>query len=288
MNGLVYHVVSGDAYFSGIALVILSALLSSDSHPRLQRATPVGFLIGATAIAISSTAIPYWCYAIAAITSAAWVVSWMIVRWRRGTSRAMAAVWTLLGLIEVPYLLAPTLATANNSQLCVIGDSVTAGEGADKFETWPRLLGRQHKLQVQDISHVGDTVAVAARRVQAVSITASVIVVEIGGNDLLGTTTSAEFGRDLDELLDQLSAPGRQVVMLELPLPPFSHEFGRLQRTIARKYNVKLIPKRMFLSVLAGGDSTLDSIHLNAEGHQLMANMVWKVIQTAYIGKVAG
>lgn len=288
MNGLVYHVVSGDAYFSGMALVVLSALLSSDSHPRLQRATPVGFLIGATAIAISSTAIPYWCYAIAAIISAAWVLSWMIVRWRRGTSRAMAAVWTLQGLIEVPYLLAPTLGPVSRPELCVIGDSVTAGDPSDHWETWPTLLGRQHNLQVQDLSHVGDTAGAALRRLEATSITAPLVLVEIGGNDLLGTTTSSQFGHDLDRLLGQLSLPGRQIFMFELPLPPFYHEYGRLQRTIARRHQVQLIPKRQFLSVLAGDDSTMDSIHLSATGHQRMAKLVWRMIRSAYSAKIPG
>lgn len=134
---------------------------------------------------------------------------------------AMAAVWTLQGLIEVPYLLAPTLGPLSRPELCVIGDSVTAGDPSDHWETWPTLLGRQHNLQVQDLSHVGDTAGAALRRLEATSITAPLVLVEIGGNDLLGTTTSSQFGHDLDRLLGQLSAPGRQIIMFELPLPPF-------------------------------------------------------------------
>lgn len=108
------------------------------------------------------------------------------------------------------------------------------------------------------------------------------MIVEIGGNDILGSTTSAEFAHDLHTLLSEVSQDSRQIVMFELPLPPFFHEYGRIQRTLSTKYNVKLVPKRVFLSVIAGGDATLDSIHLSQAGHQKMANSVWQVLKSAY------
>jgi acyl-CoA thioesterase-1 len=92
-------------------------------------------------------------------------------------------------------------------------------------------------------------------------------VVEIGGNDLLGGTPPPKFSQDLDALLAQLCKPGRQVVMFELPLPPLSHEYGRIQRSVARKHRVKLVPKWVLLSILAPKDATLDSIHLSETGH---------------------
>lgn len=70
--------------------------------------------------------------------------------------------------------------------------------------------------------------------------------------------------------------------MFELPLPPFCNEFGRAQRTVAAKHNVILIPKRVFLSVIAGSDSTLDSIHLSQSGHQFMADCVWRLVRSAF------
>ena len=70
--------------------------------------------------------------------------------------------------------------------------------------------------------------------------------------------------------------------MFELPLPPFCNEFGRAQRNVAAKHNVILIPKRVFLSVIAGSDSTLDSIHLSQSGHQFMADCVWKLVRSAF------
>ena len=154
----------------------------------------------------------------------------------------------------------------SSRQLTVIGDSVTAGLGDSETETWPRILAREHEIAVQDLSHVGDTVVAARKRVAASQIDSQLVLLEIGGNDVLGSTTPAEFATSLDRLLTELASPGRQLVMLELPLPPFYHAFGRIQRRLAKKHDVKLVPKRVFLSILAGGDATLDSIHLSQAG----------------------
>jgi acyl-CoA thioesterase-1 len=170
--------------------------------------------------------------------------------------------------------------------MTVIGDSVTAGTGSnDKSVKWPALLAERHSLTVQDISHAGETAASALKRSKAQRITSPVVVLEIGGNDLLGSTTSAQFSRDLDGLLTEVSGPGRQLMMFELPLPPFCHEYGRIQRSLAHKHQVQLVPKRVFLSILAASDSTLDTIHLSQAGHDAMATCVWQLGSSAYPAK---
>ncbi|HEX5106265.1 MAG TPA: hypothetical protein VFV87_20740, partial [Pirellulaceae bacterium] len=91
-----------------------------------------------------------------------------------------------------------------------------------------------------------------------------------------------QFERDLDRLLERVAVPGRTIVMFELPLPPLANEYGRIQRRLAAKYGVRLIPKRVFISILAADGTTLDSIHLSDAGHQRMADAVWSIIEPAY------
>ena len=283
MNWLVYHIVSGQAFFTGVGLLILAAVSSTSTRPIFSRITVLSFLIGVIAVVISSTAISYWCYGVAGAVTLVWIASRFKPAWRRWSAYAVVAVWLIAALLELPYHITPSLDPARTRTMTVIGDSVTAGVGGDETsETWPHLLARQHQIAVQDISHMGETAAAALKRAKSQSIESSVVVVEIGGNDVLGSTTSAQFALDLDALLDHLEAPDRQVIMFELPLPPFCNEFGRVQRTVAAKHNVVLIPKRVFLSVIAGSDSTLDSIHLSQSGHQFMADCVWRLVRSAF------
>ncbi len=281
MNWLVFHIISGQAFFSGAALIIGAALASLSSRSFYKRLATLCFLIGLSAIVLSSTAIPYWFYALASLVMLAWVVSRFKSRWETLTSSAMIAIWLIAVLIELPYHRTQSLSPVANGMVTIIGDSLTAGVD-DGSESWPRLMARQHDLMIQDISHVGETVASAIKRVKSQQIESPIVILEIGGNDILGSTTPAQFARDLDTLLSHLEAKDRQLVMFELPLPPLYHEFGRIQRNVAARYNATMIPKRVLLSVIAGSESTLDSIHLTQSGHQLMADRVWAVLQSAF------
>jgi acyl-CoA thioesterase-1 len=283
MNWLVFHIVSGQAFFTGTFLIVMAAISSTANRPAIRRLTVSAFLIGVIAVVVSSTAIPYLVYAAAAAVTVVWGVSYRRVTWRRGTAVAVAAVWLIASLFEIPYHIRPTLNPVSDRSLTVIGDSVTAGTGGDETsETWPKILSRQHLLEIQDVSHIGETAGSALKRVQLISIASSVVIVEIGGNDILGSTTAAQFARDLDGLLSHLADSDRQVVMFELPLPPFFHSYGRVQRAAAARYRVKLVPKRVFLSIIAGSSSTLDSIHLSQEGHRKMADCVWSLVESAF------
>jgi lysophospholipase L1-like esterase len=99
---------------------------------------------------------------------------------------------------------------------------------------------------------------------------------------VLGSTTVERFERDLDALLNQTSQRGVRVVMFELPIPPLLNGYGRVQRQLAARYGAALIPKRILASVIAGKGSTIDSLHLSAEGHRAMADAVWQVLAPAY------
>lgn len=283
MNWVVYHIASGHAFFTGVALVVLAVLVSSRNKPISNRIAVWAFLIGAVAITISSTAIPYWYYVVALVPTVAWVISCYVKSWNRWAPTAVVAVWLVAAALEIPYHMTPSLSPATERSIAVIGDSVTAGMGGrDKSKKWPAILADQHDFVVQNISHMGETAASALKRVKKHQISAPIVIVEIGGNDLLGSTTSAEFEVDLDALLAHISAPDRQVIMFELPLPPFCHEYGRIQRTLARKHRVSLVPKRIFLSVLVADDSTLDTIHLSQAGHDRMVNCVWQLVRSAF------
>lgn len=283
MNWLLFHIVSGQAFFTGVGLVLVAVPAATRPGFLFQRISGLAFLVGLIAIVVSSTPLPYWYYAAAALVTLAWIASRYRNKERRWAAVAVAAAWLGAALIELPYHITPALAPAASRSLTVIGDSVTAGIGdGDPAETWPKILAREHALQVQDISHVGETAASALKRARTHGIDAPVVVVEIGGNDLLGSTPPAKFARDLDALLAHLAAPDRQIVMFELPLPPFYHEYGRIQRSLAKKHRVQLVPKRVFLSVLAERAATLDTIHLTPSGHQHMADCVWRLVQAAF------
>lgn len=96
----------------------------------------------------------------------------------------------------------------------------------------------------------------------------------------MGSTTPAQFLEGLDTLVEEVKAPGRQLLMFELPLPPFYTAFGNHQRNVASKHGVKLIPKRHFYSVIGKPQNTVDGVHLSQQGHDAMAAIVADIIRS--------
>ncbi|QDU40757.1 Esterase TesA precursor [Maioricimonas rarisocia] len=279
MNGLVFHIVSGDAFFSGGCLVVAGLAGPLSSTPVVRRGSLLAVVIGLVLVAASSTPLPYWCYGLLASTMLLWLVALRVPRWQKKAVGAAAVAWLAAMAVEVPYHVAPKLKPVSARAMTVVGDSVTAGIGSDQdFPTWPEILRREENVHIQDLSRMGETTASALKRLREHPVEHPLVVVEIGGNDLLGSTGTAKFARDLDALLQAVCAADRQVIMFELPLPPLHHEWGRIQRDAARKYDVKLLPRREFLSVLAGGGATLDSIHLSEAGQQAMSRRGWEVV----------
>jgi lysophospholipase L1-like esterase len=287
MNLLVSLFGSGYAFFLGIGLILASLVVFTVSRRRWLRiiASPLS-LVGCILIALSATPLPYWISAGLGFVTILWLVAERVQRgWlraRRGLLRAtVAIVWIAAAAFEIPYQMAPTLPTGGHPPLFIIGDSVAAGLDDRDKATWPTLL-RSRQIEVTDLSRVGATAASAVRQAVKLPADGGIVLMEIGGNDLFGSTSAEQFERDLDRLLGRVCTPGRIVLMFELPLPPFCNQYGRAQRRLAAQYGVRLIPKRIFMGVLAGSETTLDSVHLSPEGHQRMAEAVWQVIGPAY------
>jgi acyl-CoA thioesterase-1 len=288
MNWLIHFFGSGTAFFSGVGFVLAAiAFLCFCQRKWAMRSASLVALFGLILIALSATPLPYWFYGIAGMVSLLWLVAERserktIQKSRRWFRLTLVLLWSAGTLAEVPYHIAPTLKPAGRPTLYIFADSVTAGMGENSIETWPNLLARSHSIDVQDHSQMGAKVGSMLRKVEKLSIGDGIVLLEIGGNDLLGSTPATEFERDLDQLLAKVCRPGRTVIMFELPLPPFSNEFGRIQRRLAKNYQVHLIPKRIFVSVLTTDGATVDQVHLSRYGHELMAQTVWSLIQRAY------
>ena len=311
MSWVLYLFGSGQALFLGAGMILAAVGVL----PRVKTVWKGAALamvarVGLAIVVLSAAPLSYWLYAVAIGLTAIWLWRERRMSGEREASasrcegqshpgqepyrgayaprsptvilrRATVLIWLGIITLELPQQFAPRLPPLGSPPLWIIGDSVTAGMGSNE-KTWPDLL--PESVEVHNLARPGATTAMALRS-QANQLPAAggLVLIEIGGNDLLLEGGSAiQFQRDLDQLLSQIGAPHRTLVMFELPLPPLCNEYGRIQRRLAARYGVRLIPKRVFISVLAGGGATLDTIHLSEAGHQQMADEVWNVIGPAY------
>jgi acyl-CoA thioesterase-1 len=174
----------------------------------------------------------------------------------------------------------------------IVGDSIAAGHGLDPAEAFPGLLqerinAKQLPYEVVNAGVSGDTTAGGVRRMPwLLRRKMDVLVLELGGNDGLRGITPQETRSNLEKIIDlaREKNPDVQVIVAGMQMPQnmgeaYTREFREVFPTVAEAKKVSLIP---FLLEGVGGKADLnlpDRIHPNPEGHKIIADTVWTVLE---------
>lgn len=282
MRPIALHFASGLPFFSGAALLAAAAIARLWPAGRtLRRAIRLTAVAATLLAAFSATPLPYWYYGvwtlsiIALMVDPAPPVSAPKAR-RLGITAWLIVITIAPCLIELLYWRAPIITGRPFHDVVIFADSITAGLG-DATTTWPTLLEDEIGTPIADFSRPGETCASALHQVRLARVQDRgdpiLVILEIGGNDLLGRAPGHDFEADLDKLLAAVSGPGITVLLMELPLPPLRNSYGLAQRRLARKHGALLLPKRHFARILAARGATVDGLHLSQHGQRLMAGL---------------
>jgi lysophospholipase L1-like esterase len=159
--------------------------------------------------------------------------------------------------------------------ICVLGDSISAGLTGSPNGTWPALLAQTTGRKIVNLAHAGATLTNGLGQARAIPAGPTIVLVELGGNDLLSGTTTERFAADLRLLLSSVATSDHHVWMFELPLLPFQNAYGRVQRAACQEHGVVLIPRSVLAAALG---HTTDGLHLSGEGQAQLANDVRRAL----------
>jgi acyl-CoA thioesterase-1 len=282
MNPVVIQFANGNAFFIGIGLTVIAFALRLWLNGRVWVSLlTVGWLVGISLVILSATPMSFWLYGLwLGLCVMVWVafVVQITFQLRASTIIAFAFFSLSLCLTELPYRLVQRVTVFTNQPVFVLGDSISAGIGA-KERAWPAVLGDLSHLKVINLARPGASVETALDQASHITAINALVIVEIGGNDLLGHTDSHVFYGQLDKLLGKLKKGNHRLVMFELPLLPFWNAFGRDQRVLAEKYGVTLIPKSYLAGIFGSRGGTLDGLHLSQKGHNQLARIVYRLLR---------
>jgi acyl-CoA thioesterase-1 len=174
-----------------------------------------------------------------------------------------------------------------------LGTSLTAGLGVDPREAYPALV--QERIRAAGLPHrvvnagvSGETSAAASRRVGWLLDRrgVAVLVVETGANDGLRAQDPEATRANIEAILERARAasPPPVVVLAGMQAPPnYGEDYARRFRAVytetAARHRVALVP---FLLEGVGGVARLnqaDGIHPTPEGHRVLAENVWRVLE---------
>jgi len=282
MNSVVAHLVSGQVLFTALPLMVAMLLLcDAVTRPDLRRlVTVMAWNLGL--LGVSTAAAPLWAIGLLVATLGLWSSrTWLPDRKSLQRICMAGPIVTALGMliVESAWIIRPAVTPVTDRSVVVLGDSLSAGLGEGEGAPWPSQLRDQYHVQVYNLSEAGATTEDAFRTISATDHFPGLVVIELGGNDLLGGRPLADFERDLQGILAHLRQQNRSVVMVELPLLPGKNQWGVVQRQLADRFSCPLIPKRLLVQVLAAPGATVDTLHLSRSGHLLMAEAVWRVIE---------
>ncbi len=186
----------------------------------------------------------------------------------------------------------PAKTVDNNRSIVFFGNSITAGYGLDLTEAFPARI--QEKLdsmnahyKVVNAGVSGETSAGGNSRIDWIlKQPVDIFVLELGGNDGLRGIPIEETRKNLQSIIDKVKAKNPQVkiVLAGMQIPPnmgksYTTSFKTMYPELAKKNNASLIP---FILEGVGGIPKLnlqDGIHPTAEGHRILAENVWKILQ---------
>jgi acyl-CoA thioesterase-1 len=176
--------------------------------------------------------------------------------------------------------------------LC-FGDSITAGYGlADSNDAFPAVL--QQKIDALSLDYTvinsglsGETTAGGKSRINWVmNQNINVFILELGANDGLRGVPLSETRMNLQGIIDVVKekSPNTKIILAGMELPPnmgqdYTTEFRSIFADLATKNNLEFIP---FILKDVGGIAALnqsDGIHPTVEGHKILANTVWEVLE---------
>lgn len=183
--------------------------------------------------------------------------------------------------------------TNNTKTILCFGDSITAGYGLeDSEDAYPGVL--QEKIDSLQLDYAvinsglsGETSAGGKSRIDWVlNQKVDIFLLELGANDGLRGVPLSETRANLQAIIDivKQKSPKTTIILAGMELPPnmgqeYTTEFRQVYADLAQQNNLAFIP---FILKDVGGIKALnqqDGIHPTVEGHQIVANTVWEVLQ---------
>ena len=170
-------------------------------------------------------------------------------------------------------------------RILAFGDSLFAGYGVGTENSYPAKLetalrARGIDARIVNAGVSGDTSGAGRQRLPFVldkQENIDLVILELGGNDLLRGIPPAETRANFEAMLSELRDRGIPVLLMGMRAPPnygpeFQRDFDALYGDLAREYGAELIP--FWLETVYQRPDLFqdDRIHPTEEGLQVLAN----------------
>ncbi len=167
----------------------------------------------------------------------------------------------------------------NNFTIIAFGDSLTAGYGVPLQDSYPSILEAKLKEKGKLVSVInmgvsGETTSGGLDRVSFVADQQpSLVLLGLGANDMLRASPPSLAKANLEKILQALLSKNISVVLLGMQSTTsngsaYKNEFDAIYPSLAKQYNIPLVPFFLEGVALRASLNTDDGIHPNRLGYE--------------------
>ena len=173
--------------------------------------------------------------------------------------------------------------------ILVFGDSLSAGYGIARDDSWANLLQRELKAshpqyEVVNSSISGETSAGGLRRIaKALQLhRPKIVIIELGANDGLRGTPISETEKNLSSIIAQSRKAGAGILLVGIQLPPnygpdYTSKFRAMFPGLAKRHKTELLP--FMLDGIPPEQFQADNLHPTAAAQPLIMRNVLEALR---------
>lgn len=165
---------------------------------------------------------------------------------------------------------------SSGSRVLALGDSLTAGYGANKGDDYPTQLAQITGWRVINGGVSGDTSGQALSRLpELLEPQPDLVIISIGGNDFLRKLPESETRANIGKIIEMVQAKNIDAVLVAIPYFTTGALLGSvsehpLYEDLAKQYQLPLL-EGVWAEVLGDKDMKSDQVHGNAKGYRFFA-----------------
>lgn len=176
-----------------------------------------------------------------------------------------------------------------STQIVMFGDSLIAGYGLAAKDSLPaqlqnKFISDNKDVVVHNLGISGDTTFGGVSRVQSVVyLNPDVVIIVLGGNDLLRRIDPEQTYDNLDKIITAIQRTKAVIFLMQMNAPlnyglDFKNKFESVFPKIVKKHNIKKLPFILDGIVMDQKLMLPDGIHPNALGVAKIVDNIYPVI----------
>ena len=159
--------------------------------------------------------------------------------------------------------------------ILAFGDSLTAGVGVSRADSYPSQLERMLKIPVVNAGVSGETTAEGLERFAQVLDThqPSLVLLLEGGNDILRNLSQAEAASNLAQMIEISERRGIALILIGVPAKRLFSSHAAFYPQLAEQYAL-VYDGEIIGELMRSPNLKSDAVHFNRQGYARLASRI--------------